>query len=146
MEYTVIQLTNTNIGAVATDTALPLGEVSRKRACSACNVSSFSIGTTGADYIQLNSKGYYLLAFSISAVAAADGLVSFDLSLNDTTVYTVSSQVAAAGDTVSLSFVFIVRVLPNCAVANNLPVAIKILNSGVALSGGVSNLIVEKKT
>lgn len=146
MEYTVIQLTNTNISSVGEEALLPLGAVSRKRACSACNVSSFSTGTTGADYVQLNSKGYYLLTFSISAIAAAAGLVSFELLLNDTAVYSVSSQVAAAGDAVSLTLPFVVRVLPNCPITNNLPVTVKIKNTGVALSGGLSNLIIEKKT
>ena len=145
-DYRVLQLTNTNVGAVAADTPLPLGVITRKLCCgTAQGTNTFAVGTTGANYVQLNRTGYYKVTYNISAVAGAAGAVTVELTQNGTVVYTATQSAAAAGDTVNITIPFIVRVFPNCAsVGANVPANLQVNNTGVALTGGISNFIVEK--
>lgn len=144
-DFRILQLTNTNIGAVAADTAMPLGAITRKFCCGNSALNTFAVGTTGSDYIQVNSKGYYKVLYNVSAVAGAAGVVTLELVVNGTTVLTSSATATAAGDTVNLTIPYEIRVLPNCnCISANTPVTIRIINTGVALTGGISNIIVSK--
>lgn len=145
MGYRVLQLTNTAVGAVATGTLMPLGAITRKICCGNQAANTFSVSTTGANTITLNETGNYRITYNVSAVAGAAGVVSFALLQNGVTLYTVSETATAAADTVNLTLVYEVRVLPNCAsVTANVPATIQISNTGVALTGGTSNILVEK--
>lgn len=145
-DYRVLQLTNTNIGAVAADTAFPLGTITRKLCCGTAQGSNtFAVGTTGANFVQLNRIGYYKITYTLSAVASAAGAITIELSQNGTTLATATQTATAAGDTANLTLSFVVRVFPNCSsVAVNNPATLQVTNTGVALTGGVSNFIVEK--
>lgn len=144
-DFRILQLTNTNIGAVAADTPMPLGAITRKYCCGSGALNTFAIGTTGADYIQVNAKGYYKVIYNVSAVAGAAGVVTLELAINGTTVYTASATASAAGDTVNITIPYEIRVLPNCnCISANSPVTIRLTNTGVALTGGISNIIVKK--
>lgn len=145
-DYRVLQLTNTNIGAVAADTALPLGTITRKLCCgNVQGTNTFAIGTSGANFVQLNRTGYYKVTYTLSAVAAAAGAVTVELTQNGTTVATATQTATAAGDTANIALSFVVRVFPNCSsVAVNNPLTLQLTNTGAALTGGVSNFIVEK--
>lgn len=148
MGFRTIQLTNTSIGAVASvaaGTLVPLGTITRKYCCGNCGQSTFTVSTSGANTVTLNEAGYYLINYSASVVAGAAGLVTLNLVQNGTVLYSVSETAAAAGDTVNLSLPYMVRVLPNCCSSSaNLPATIQITSSGVALTGGTSNILVEK--
>lgn len=144
--FRIIQLTNTSVGAVSVDTYMPLGIITRRinPNCPNINNRTFTVSSTGTNIVTINECGYYKVLYSASVVAGAAGIVTLSLQLNSSTVYTVSAT-AAAGDTVNLTLPFEIRVLPNCqAVINNIPVNIQVLLSGVALTDGNTNLIVER--
>lgn len=145
MNYRVLQLTNTAVGAVAADTLMPLGAVTRRICCSGnSGTPTFAISTSGTDTITLNKTGYYRVSYVGSLVAGTAGAVSLALVANGTPIYTVSETATAVGDTVNISLEYMVRVLPNCASVLNAPLNIQIENTGVALTGGTSNILIEK--
>ncbi|MBO7158131.1 MAG: hypothetical protein J6W31_05965 [Clostridia bacterium] len=143
-KYRVIQLTNNNIGAVAIDDFLPLGGITRriqgKEDC--CN--TFHVTTSGADTVVINECGNYNITYNASVVAAAAGILSLSLVMNGVTLYT-ASVTAAAGSTVNITIPYQIRVRPNCASYEvNVPANIQVQLSGVAVTGGASNIIVER--
>lgn len=142
MNYRVLQLTNTSIGAVEADVLLPLGTTTRRGGTKGEPI--FSISTSGTDTVSLNKTGYYKISYVGSLVAGAAGVVSVALLSNGTPIYTISETAAAAGDTVNISLEYMVRVLPNCASVLNAPLNIQLENTGVALTGGTSNTLIEK--
>ena len=145
--YRVIQLTNTNIGAVAVTNLMPLGTVTRrvnKARCGCDDNPTFSLATTGTNLVTVNECGNYRVSYSLNGVASAAGIMTVTLQVNGTNVYSVSAT-AAAGNTVNLTLPYEIRVLPNCASnPNNNPVNISIQLNGVGITGGSSNLLVER--
>ena len=147
--YKVIQLTNTTIGAVDAGALLPLGAITRRygSGCqNGCNV--FEVATTGANTIILNEEGYYNLTYNASLTSGAVGDIILDLLVNNVEVLSVAETVAAVGNTQNISLSYVIRVLPNCgAVINNSPatVQIRLDETSVALTGGTSNIIIEKR-
>lgn len=144
--FRLIQLTNTSVGSVPVDTYMPLGIITRRvnPMCQYSDDRTFTVSSTGTNIVTINDCGYYKVLYSASVVASAAGIVTLSLQLNSSTVYTVSAT-AAAGDTVNLTLPFEIRVLPNCkSIINNIPVNIQVLLSGVALTNGNTNLIVER--
>lgn len=149
MTYKVLQLTNTTaapFGVVATGGALvPLGVVTRKVGCGCSNEPTFTLSTTGTNTVTINKSGFYRVTYTASVVATAAGLVTLNLVQNGVIVATASETVAAAGDTVNLTIVYMVRVLPNCgSVTSNVPSTLQISNTGGALTSGTSNLLIEQ--
>lgn len=144
-KFKIMQLTNSSVGSVPVNTYMPLGIITRRINPKCQNDNrTFTVSSTGTNIVTINECGYYKILYSASVVASAAGIVTLSLQLNSSTVYTVSAT-AAAGDTVNLTLPFEIRVLPNCqAVINNIPVSIQVLLSGVALTGGNTNLIVER--
>ena len=143
--YRVLQMTNTTVGAVAVNGLMPFGIITRRVNRNVCtDIDTFSISTTGANIITVNECGNYDVTYSVSAVASAAGIVTFNLLVNGTNVYSVS-ETAASGDTINLTVPYQIRVLPNsCSTPNNNPVNIQIELTGVAITGGTSNIIVER--
>ena len=122
-----IQLTAaTNYGAVAQGGFVPLGVVTRKFVTGTCNQPTFVAGTTGNNTVTITDAGEYKVTYTGTALAGAAGAVTFNLLLN-------------------IALTFIVRVFGNCASIQNAPATIQILNTGVELTGGTGNLIVERK-
>lgn len=144
MAYQFIQLTDRAVGAVATGALLPLGVVTRKYSNGGCNPSTFVVSTSGNDTITINEAGFYKVSYTGSLVGGAAGLITLTLTANGIDVISVSESDIAAGDTTNISLEYIIRVFPNCSSINNMPVILQILNEGVALTGGTSNIIVEK--
>lgn len=143
MAYQFIQLTDISVGAVAVDALLPLGNVTRKNADGTRCQDTFLVTTSGSDTVTITESGWYKISYVGSLVAEDAGLVTLNLVSNNVVVNTVS-ETAAAGDTVNISLEYIVRVFPSCRATSNMPVALQIINAGVALTGGTSNLIIEK--
>ena len=143
--YRVLQMTNTTIGAVAVNDLLPFGIITRRITRNVCEDGpTFTISTTGTNTITINECGNYDVTYSTSAVASAAGIVTFNLLINGTNVYGVSETVAA-GDTINLTLPYQIRVLPNsCSTPNNNPVNIQVQLTGVAITGGTSNILVER--
>lgn len=142
--YKLIQLTNSNIGDVAVDEYMPLGSTSRRLNASQPNCSTFTVSSTGSNILYLNDSGYYYVVYSTSLVAGAAGEVTISLVSNGTTLYSVT-ETATEGGTVNVTLPYAVRVCPNsCSVPTNCPAGLQLQLSGVAVTGGNSNLIVEK--
>lgn len=147
-KFKIIQLTNSNIGSVPSNSYMPLGIITRrinpKCQCQCNDDRTFTVSSTDTNLVTINECGYYKVLYSASVVASTAGIVTLSLQLNSSTVYTVSAT-AAEGDTVNLTLPFEIRVLPNCqSVINNIPLNIQVLSSGVALTDGNANFIVER--
>lgn len=143
--YKILQVTNTAIGAVAVDENMPLGTITRRLNNGKGCCTAFEVATSGADTVYLNESGYYKITYSGSLIAGAVGEVSVALFANGTQVYEVGDTATAEEDVRNLTLPFVVRVFNNCASSpTNCPMAIQVRLSGVAITGGTSNLIVER--
>lgn len=145
MSYSAKQLTNTAIGAVATGEAMPLGAVTHQINCNSCCKSDISTSNSGANTITLREAGYYKVTYNASVSAGAAGVVTLSLVQNGATaapLYTGSETATAVGDFVNITIPYIVRVpyMP----CGNTAISLQFLNTGVALTGGTSNAIIEK--
>jgi hypothetical protein len=93
----------------------------------------------------LNDVGFYKITYVLTATAAAAGEVTIDLVTNGTSIYTVSQAVVDETAGVNLTLPYTIRVCSNCsATPDNLPVSVQIQNTGIALTGATSNIIIEK--
>lgn len=145
MKYRVLQLTNNNISAVAIDDLMPFGNITRKISSGNNCCQTFNVSTTGADTIILNETGNYRIEYSASLTAGAAGEIGVSLISNGNEVYSVSASVGGAGSVANLTLPYEVRVCPNsCAVPNNCPMTIQVKLTGVAITAGTSNILVEK--
>jgi hypothetical protein len=143
-KYKLIQLTNATVGAVAENSYMPFGQITRRIQASDDCYNTFDVTTSGSNLIYINEPGYYDITYSASVIAEAAGIVTLSVVANGTTIYSVGAT-AAAGDTVNLTIPYIARVYKNCPSAPlNCPMSIQILLSGVAITGGTSNLLIEK--
>jgi hypothetical protein len=143
--YKQIQLTNNTVGDVAINGYMPLGRVTRRinAPFNCCN--TFSVASSDADTVNLNDVGFYKITYSLTATAAAAGEVTIALVTNGTTIYTVSQAVVDETAGVNLTLPYTIRVCSNCsATPDNLPVSVQIQNTGIALTGATSNIIIEK--
>lgn len=144
MAYQFIQLTDISVGTVAVDALLPLGNVTRKYSKGNTCQDTFIVSTSGSDTITITDSGYYKVSYNGSLIPASAGAITLTLTANNVDLITVSDTVAAADDITNISLEYVIRVFPNCSAINNMPVILQILNEGVALTGGSSNIIVEK--
>jgi hypothetical protein len=143
--YKQIQLTNTSVGDVAINAYMPLGRVTRRinAPFNCCN--TFTVTTSDADTVVLNDVGFYKITYSLTATAAAAGEVTIALVTNGTSIYTVSQAVVDETSGVNLTIPYTIRVCSNCsATPDNVPVSVQIQNTGIALTGATSNIIIEK--
>lgn len=141
--YRVIELQNNNIGAVAINGFMPLGQVTRRISTTTGSGVPFDITTSGADTVQLTSKGYYKVIYSASLTVSAAATVQLCLLVNGTEVYNVTGTSGGAG-AINLTLPKEVRVFANCAACStNCPVNLQIQLKGSAITGGTSNLIVD---
>jgi hypothetical protein len=145
--YKQIQLTNTSVGDVAINAYMPLGRVTRRinAPFNCCN--TFTVTTSDADTVVLNDVGFYKITYSLTATAAAAaaGEVTIALVTNGTSIYTVSQAVVDEASGVNLTLPYTIRVCSNCsATPDNVPVSVQIQNTGIALTGATSNIIIEK--
>jgi hypothetical protein len=148
-KYKLIQLTNTNIGAIEANSLLPLGITTRRYNAPVDTCSTFEVASSAADTLYITEPGYYKITYSAVMTAGAAGLMSVALITNQNAVTSVSEDVTAAEDIVNLTLVYVIRVCPNCcSTPNNLPVAVQFELGDVALgitpSPSTSNLIIEK--
>jgi hypothetical protein len=148
-KYKLIQLTNTNIGALTANTYIPLGLVTRRlnAPCNSCN--TFQLVNSSSDTLYINEPGYYKITYSATFTAGAEGLLSINLLINQSSVYSVSEDATAAEDIVNLTLVYTIRVCPNsCCNPGNCPVSVQLqlgdTATGITPSVSTANLIVEK--
>jgi hypothetical protein len=142
----ILQLTNSAIGAVAADANLPLGVITAIYPFDTSNCCpTYTITSSTSDTLSINKSGTYKVVYSLSGIAGGAGDVVVTMNVNGVAKYAVSATAAAAG-TVNLTLPYELYVPCNCAAAPiNVPAAIQFENSGIALTGGTSNLIVSKE-
>ena len=144
--YKLIQLTNTGIGDVAVNEYLPLGAVTRRinTPVNCCN--TFTLSSSNTDTVTINNIGFYKITYNITATAAAAGEVNLALVTNGTSVYTVSQAIVDETEGVNITLVYVIKVCSSCntTTPENLPVTVQIQNTGIALTGETSNLIIER--
>lgn len=139
----MIQMTNKNIGVVAIDGLIPLGNITRRIDCESCN-SAFTVSSSNTDTITINEEGYYRVTYSITDLATAVGLNTITLVVNGVDTYTVGETVSVAGDAINLTIDYIVRVFRKCDnIATNNPMTIQI-RADEAVTSATANIIVEK--
>lgn len=144
MNTKLIQITNTVIGAVAVDALIPLGTITRRYGVGG-NYPTYTTANSNVDTITINDEGYYDITYNASLVAGAAGDLTLTLLTNGTAVYTVTETVAA-GDTYNMSMPFTVRVYAKqCNAPTNNPMNIQVQLGGVAITGGTSNIQIEKR-
>lgn len=144
-KYRVLQLTNDAVAATVVDSFLPLGVITRRIQDNDGCCATFHVTTSNADTVYLNEVGNYDITYSASLIAGAVGEVSATLIANGTAVYEVGATIAAVGDVVNITLPYQVRVCPNCASSpNNCPMSIQIKLTGVEVTGGKSNLLIER--
>jgi hypothetical protein len=142
----ILQLTNTTIGAVTTNSNIPLGIVTLVHPFDTSNCyPTYTVSSSNADTLVINKSGVYTLIYNASVVATEAGDVTFELKVNGVTKYTVTETATAAG-TVNLTIPFDIYVPCNCQSSpSNVPAYIQVQNTGVALTSGTSNLVVSKE-
>lgn len=118
----ILQLTNSTIGAVATNANMPLGVVTVVYPYDTTNCyPTYTVSSSSADTLTINKPGTYNFVYSASVVATDAGNVVLALKVNGTTKYTVTAQAAAAG-TVNLTIPYEIYVPCNCQSApSNVP-------------------------
>lgn len=143
--YKQIQITNSEIGNIAENAYLPLGRVTRRinAPYNCCN--TFTVTSSTADTVSINDPGFYKITYSLTASAADTGDVSVALVLNGNTIYTVSQYVSSATGSVNITLPYTIRVYAPCSAnTESCPVSVQLQNTGIALTGVSSNIIVEK--
>lgn len=144
MNTKLIQITNTNIGAVAVDAFMPLGTITRRYGVGGTN-PTYTTANSNVDTITINDEGYYDITYNASVVAGSAGDLSLTLVTNGVSVYTVTETVAS-GDTYNMSMPFTVRVYAKqCNAPTNNPMNIQVQLTGVAITGGTANIQIEKR-
>lgn len=141
--YRLLQLTNGNVGAVPAASLIPLGTVTRQveqqQSCTETFLETTAVNTT----VYVREPGFYKITYNGFLTAGAAGNVVVNLQINGTTVATATVTATAAG-TVPVTISFVTRVFNNCCNSNNLPISVQFQNNGVALTGGTSNLTIER--
>lgn len=141
--YKVLEMHNDAIGAVSVGSFMPLGRVTRRISESAGSGVPFEIMTSGADTIQLTSKGYYKVLYVASVAVGAAGTVTLTLLENGIAVASSSASIGAAG-TLNITLPKEVRVFANCpSQPTNCPVNLQVQLSGSAITGGSSNMLID---
>jgi hypothetical protein len=148
-KYKLIQLTNNDIPAIAANSFLPLGSVTRRYNASCNDCSTFEVTSSSSDSLIISEPGYYKITYSGTMTAAAAGNISVSLITNQNTVYTVSEEATAAEDIVNITLIYVIRVCPNCCAApTNCPVSVQFKLGDVALGitpdPSTSNIVLEK--
>ena len=143
--YKQIQLTNNDIGDIAVNALIPLGNVTRRINAPYNTCNTFTVTSSTSDTVLINDAGFYKVTYSLTGMAAAAGDVEITLLNNNSSIYSVSQYVADAAGSVNLTIIYTIRACPNCSSApTNLPVSVQIKNTGIALTGVSANLIIEK--
>ena len=142
----ILQLTNPEIGTVAVNGNIPLGTTTVVYPFDVNNCCpTYSITSSMSDTLVINKPGTYRVVYNVSAIGGGAGDVEVSIKINGTVKYIVGGTLSAAG-TVNLTVPYEIYVPCNCASApSNVPATIQFQNTGIALTGGTSNLIISKE-
>jgi hypothetical protein len=148
-KYKLIQLTNTNIPALAAGSFLPLGAITRRYNVPTCDCATFEVTNSGSDTLMITEPGYYKFSYNGTMTAGAAGNIAISLITNNNTVYTVSEEATAAEDVVNITLIYVIRVCPNCcSTPANCPATVQFKLGDTALgvtpNPSTGNLVIEK--
>jgi hypothetical protein len=124
----ILQLTNSTIGAIATDGNMPLGVTSviYPFDISSC-YPTYTVASSTSDTLVINKSGTYNFIYNASVAAGEAGNVTLALKVNGVTKYEVTSTVAAVGSITNITIPFEIFVPCNCAsVPNNVPAYVQV--------------------
>lgn len=114
MKARLLQLTNMNIGAIATNGFMPLGVTTVVYpGCDSCCTSTYSVTSSTSDTLVINRAGTYRLLYNASLVATEAGDIVLEVKLNGITKYTITVTAAAAG-TVNVTIPYELFIPCNC--------------------------------
>jgi hypothetical protein len=118
----ILQLTNTTIGAIVTNSNMPLGVATVVYPYDVDNCfPTYTVASSQADTLVINKPGTYNFIYNASLVATAAGEVTLGVKVNGVQKYVVSATATAAG-TVNLTIPYEIYVPCNCASApGNVP-------------------------
>lgn len=142
--YRMIELTNSVIGAVAANANIPLGvpvrAISQQPSCK----TTFYVTTNVNTVVSIQEAGFYKIIYTGYLTVGEAGTISLNLLIGGDVASTAEVTASVAG-TYPVSLNFITRVYNNCALnATNLPTGVQLVNTGTALTGGTSTLIIER--
>lgn len=142
----VLQLANSNVPAVAANGLMPLGVTTLRYPCENYSCQQvFTITSSTSDTLAVNKGGTYRLDYNASLMATAAGTVTLSVLVNGVSKYTINATASAASDIVNITIPLDLYLPCNCnAAPNNIPANIQIQSTGVALTGGTSNLIITR--
>lgn len=109
-------------------------------------VTGCTVGhTPGTSAFVLNKPGYYYVTFNTIFTTADTGVATVELRNGGTLVpgATGSETIATAGDTASISFATIVKVLPSCAAIDN-TATLTFVATGLALDATTAAVSITK--
>lgn len=109
-------------------------------------VTGCTVGhTPGSPAFILTKPGYYYVTFNTTFDTTAAGDVSVELQRNGVAVPGAegTETVTTVGDTHSISFATIIRVLPSCSVIDN-TTTLTFVATGIALEASVANVNITK--
>ena len=109
-------------------------------------VTGCTVGhTPGSTTFNLTKPGYYYVTFNTTFTTAAAGDAVVELRNNGTAVpgATGSETVTTIGDSKSISFSTIVKVLPSCAVVDN-TVTLTFVATGIELEASTAAVSITK--
>lgn len=142
-KFKMIEIKNSNIGAVAVNGLIPLGTIIRKIDCGT-NCPAFMVTSSNSDTVTISEAGYYEITYSITALATATGLNSVTLVLNGVDLYQVGQTVSTAGDAINLTLPYTARVYARCNnMATNNPMTVQ-FRADTAMNSATANLIIKK--
>lgn len=142
--YRLLQLTNNSVGPVAVDALIPVGIMTRRIEQTPTCENTFTVTTSANNAVYVNEPGFYEITYQGYLTVEAAGDIVIALQVNGVTVQTATVTASAAG-TFPVSISFITRAFNNCnGNPTNLPMLIQLQNTGVALTGGTSNLIIQR--
>ena len=109
-------------------------------------VTGCTVGhTAGSSTFTLNKPGYYSVTFNSTFTTEATGNVTVELQNGGVAVPGASATetVATAGDSGSIAFTTIIRVLPSCCTIDN-TATLTFVSTGIALDSTVANVNITK--
>ena len=109
-------------------------------------VTGCTVGhTPGSTTFTLTKPGYYYVTFNTTFTTETTGNVTVELQNGGTAVPGASGTetVVTAGDTNSIAFATIIRVLPSCCMVDN-TAKLTFVATGIALDATVANVNITK--
>ena len=109
-------------------------------------VTGCTVGhTAGSTTFTLNKPGYYYITFNTTFTTEETGIATVELRNGGIAVpgATGSETITTAGDTKSIAFATIIRVLPSCPAIDN-TANITLVSTGIDLTETVANVNITK--